>query len=555
MDSWPLGEASVKTLASFAPLGVVLAAIVLVAGMFNPAPHTGGDNAGYISLAHSIVQGEGYRELWDPQEPPHTKYPPVFPLVLAGAILLGAKSWVTLKMVPVAFTLLSVLFAFLWVRRREGLGLAVGVALLLAVSDGVLDYSRWILSDPTFLALTLGAFWALDRKQGQERTGAGLALVIVAYFTRSAGLPLVLATAVWLGLRTRWRAFAAFAIAYSVPAVWWWLRGRAGGRGEYVAEFWLLDPYQPDLGRAGMGDMLDRIGQNLQLYLTQILPEGIVGLEGPFLPVLGIGLTLVALVGWIRRMQEDTGVAEIFLPLYAGLLLLWPVVWSGDRFALPLLPLLFLYAGAGLTWLLGAVGRRVRVGGLLLAFLLLAAPALTSWAQESRVARRCAAHLRSEPDPFGCFPPTIREYAELARWSGENLPEDAAVITRKPRIFFLLSGVKAQSLPLTTDVDAFMAAAAAKGSRYVALDRWDGLAGYYLSAVFQDRPGSFCHVTQVQLVEGGGAQLLGILDGVGGEEGQDRALAPCPSDMVAEVLPRAVPDPDGTIPLLRWGGR
>jgi 4-amino-4-deoxy-L-arabinose transferase-like glycosyltransferase len=535
----------------FVRLGVVLVAIVLVAGMFNPAPHTGGDNAGYISLAHSLAQGDGYQEQWDPEEPPHTKYPPVFPLILAVAMLLGAKSWVSLKMVPVAFTLLSVLFTYLWVRGREGMALAVGIALLVALSDGVLYYSRWILSDPTFLALTLGAFWALDRKEGKPRLAWGFALVVLAYLTRSAGIPLVLATGLWLGLSRRWRALVAFAVAFCLPAGWWWLRGRAVGTDQYVAEFWLLDPYQPDLGRAGVADLLARVGQNLQLYVTQILPEGIVGMEGPFLAPLGMGLVLIALVGWFRRIRENVGVTELFLPLYAGLMLLWPVVWSGDRFALPVLPLLFFYAVLGLRWLLGSFSPGILRGALLLTFLLLAVPAATSWTQEARTARQCATRLEREPDPFGCYPENIREYAEMARWAGQNLPAGSAVVTRKPRIFFVLSGVKTQSLPLTTDPEAFLAAAAAKGSRYVTLDRWDGLAGYYVPPVVQDRSRRFCYVTRIPPGEGGGTSMLGILD-TPLAEGAEEGLARCPEDMVTGAVPRPASPPDGTIPLLSW---
>jgi 4-amino-4-deoxy-L-arabinose transferase-like glycosyltransferase len=532
---------------------VVLAAIVLVAGMFNPAPHTGGDNAGYISLAHSLANGDGYREQWDPEEPPHTKYPPVLPLILAGAMLLGAKSWVSLKMVPVAFTLLSLLFTYLWVRGREGMNLAVGVALLVALSDGVLYYSRWILSDPTFLALTLGAFWALDRKEGKPRLAWGFALVILAYLTRSAGIPLVLATGLWLGLSRHWRALVAFAVAFSLPAGWWWLRGRSVGTDQYVAEFWLLDPYQPDLGRAGVVDLLARVGQNLQLYVTEIVPEGIIGMEGPFLAPLGMGLVLVALVGWLRRIREKVGITEFFLPLYAGLMLLWPVVWSGDRFALPVLPLLLLYAALGLRWLLGSFSQGIQKGVLLLTFLLLAAPAATSWTREAQAARGCSSRLEQDPDPFGCYPENIREYAEMARWAGQNLPAGAAVVTRKPRIFFVLSGVKTQSLPLTTDAGAFMAAAAEKGSRYVTLDRWDGLAGFYVPPVVQDRPQSFCYVTGIPSDQGGGTSMLGILEAplaVRPEEG----LARCPGDMVNQVVPGPASAPDGTIPLLTWDG-
>ncbi len=119
--------------------GLQLALSLLV---FSPAPHTGGDNAGYVTLAHSLVERGAYLELWTPGEPPHTKYPPFFPLLLAGTLALGVKSWVGLKAVPFLSTLLLGVLSFLWIRDRKGQGVAAGVTLLLILSDAVLYYSR-----------------------------------------------------------------------------------------------------------------------------------------------------------------------------------------------------------------------------------------------------------------------------------------------------------------------------------------------------------------------------------------------------------------------------
>jgi len=336
--------------------GVLLIQTVIVALVFTPQPHSGGDNAGYISLAHSLLDRGAYLELWDPGEPPHTKYPPVFPLLLAVAILLGAKGWAALKLVPAFSTVLAVAFTFLWARDRRGLALGVVVALLLGISGSVVYYSQWMLSDPTFLALTMAALWALQKSSeeggahGREGGGKvwlvlGLALVVLAYFTRSAGLPLAVATLLWFGIQKRWKALAGFALAFGLPAFLWWLRGSVLGGSGYVSEFWLVDPYLPHLGTIGPGELLDRLTGNLVAYTTRIIPAGVVGDALPIISPLGIGLGLVTLVGWIRVLREKVGVAELFFPLYFGLILLWPPAWSGDRFALPLLPLIFFYAG------------------------------------------------------------------------------------------------------------------------------------------------------------------------------------------------------------------
>jgi len=540
-------------------LGVLAIQLLLTALVFSPAPHTGGDNAGYVTLAHSLTERGAYLELWDPEEPAHTKYPPVFPLLLAGAMALGVKGWVGLKAVPFLSTLLAGAFAFLWIRDRKGEAMAAGVSLLLVVSDAVLYYSRWVLSDPTFLAFTLGALWALERGDRRKTQNPGLwvlggfALVLLAYFTRSAGLPLVVATILWLILKKGWKALGIFSAAFLSLAGLWWMRGRGVGGSGYVAEFWLIDPYRPELGQVGPPELLARVWGNLVAYVTNLIPEGIVGLEGSLLPVVGLGVTALALVGWSRSWRVGRGVGEFFFPLYAGLMLLWPEVWSGDRFALPLLPLLLFYAASALLWVLRGMKPFFRTSLVAGAFLLLALPALRNWTEEARAAQACRTVVLEGDDPWACHGLNVQEYVLLAGWAGENLPLGAVVVTRKPRIFFVQSSVKTLSLPLTTDADEFLRVAEEKKARYLTADRWDGLAAYYLPPVLEARPGSFCYVTGVESGGEIGIQLLGIKgEGGGGEEG---GLPQCPSEMLRTRPWIREPVGRGKVPLLVWGNR
>ena len=83
-------------------------------------------------------------------------------------MLLGVKGWAGLKLVPAFSTVLAVAFTFLWARDRKGLLPAFIVALLLGLSESVLYYSQWILSDPTFLALTMAALWAFTRASATD---------------------------------------------------------------------------------------------------------------------------------------------------------------------------------------------------------------------------------------------------------------------------------------------------------------------------------------------------------------------------------------------------
>lgn len=515
---------------------------------FNPAPHSGGDNAAYLALADALVEGEGYVDAYDPLRAPHSKYPPLFPLLLAGAALVGASSWVTFKVIAAAATVLGTAFVFLWAERRLGPWTAFAVSMLLASAAGVVYYSHWILSDPVFVLLTVMALWALERGEARSWDPRWLAVGVVAalgaYFTRSAGLPLLAAVLAWLALRGRYRALGVVTAVIAVPAGLWWIRGLGVGVGDYGAEFWLLDPYEPGLGTVGPAGLAGRVAANALAYATGHVPVALVGAQGVWVLLLGVALLGAAARGWYTQVREKAGAAEIFLPLYVGLILLWPAVWGGDRFVLPVLPLLLLYAADALRgWTRRLGGGAHAVGGL--AVLVVLMPALGSLLGAARDARACTAAFETS-GPFGCYGNRVVEFVDAASWTDRMLPEGSVVMTRKPRIFYVMSGgIPSRTFPFDPSPDVQLAEADAVGARYVLLDRWDPQAGRFLGAAVQARPGAFCFIRGFGPGAAGASQLLGILPPGSRSEGIRTdggvSLGRCPADY---ALPESAADPE-----------
>ncbi len=542
---------------------VVLVSTGVVVGAFNPAPHSGGDNAGYVTLAYSLVSHGTYTDLYDPAQLPHTKYPPVFPALLALLMLLGARTWTALKTVAAVSTVAATVFTYLWAERRLGPGRAVGVAVLVALSSSVVYYSHWVLSDPTFLALTMVGLWAFDRADEEgARPGwlvIGVAAAGLAYFTRSAGLPLLAALGGWLALRRRWRALAGAALAVGIPAFLWWLRARAVGQIEYTSEFWMVNPYDPSLGHVGVGGLLARIVGNVRGYVGTHIPTGIVGKGGgPGILALGVILVGLGLMGWLRRGTKRIGVVELFLPLYVGLILLWPEVWSGDRFALPLLPILFVFAVEVLTESARRLGRTTSMVVGFAALLVVLLPAFGSWLGATRQASACAS-LTEAGSPFACYGPRFTDFADAATWSGANLPEGSVVLSRKPRIFFVLSGLRSRTFPFEQESGAHLSLADSLDARYELLDQIDGLAGRYVGGAIQRDPGAFCAVRAFGRGTGVGTRLFGVLppdDRVAPEMDEDTRsvrIRVCPDSYVrsgADLTTYPSSPPSSRIPLL-----
>lgn len=476
--------------AIFMVLLLVFVHVALAHLVMQPAPHTGGDNAGYLTLAKSILERGTYQDLYDPAQPAHTQYPPVFPLILAGAELLGLAPWLPLKYVIVLFSAAAVAFSYLWIRRRGRPELAFGVALLLAVSPGVLDLTHWVLSDVPFWAMTMIATWAWDRFRPGEYRILAVAVIAttLAYLTRSAGLPLLIAAAGWLVWKRQWRALLVFMLVITPFALWWWLRARTQGGVDYVGQFWFVDPYNPALGRIGFTDLLVRMKDNGTKYISWHLPVLLFGAQRYIL--ISVLIVLFGCYGWLARMRRPR-ISELFLPLYIGLLLVWPAVWSGERFLLPALPFILFYAGDAVVRVLRmttpAAARLVPalLAGLLV---LLGLPQLS---QATQLSRECMGLYRAG-ERYACLPPQWQDYAAVAELAPRVLPDGAVVLSRKPRSFYIISGLPGRTYPLSEDPDSFFAAAADARARYVLFDGLDGLSQAYLAPVLVRNSNSFC---------------------------------------------------------------
>lgn len=501
------------------PLAV--AHLVLALLFLDPTLHNGGDNAAYLALARSMLERGTYQELWDPAMRSHTQYPPGWPLILAGAMTVGIKPWVGFKIISILFSAAAVALSYLWARRVSTPGVALAVGTLLAVGPGVVDLARWELSDVPFWCFTALALWAFARTAEAPGPGTGpmegsgwrdgwgpVALaslaVLLAYVTRSAGVPMVVAAGGWLAWQRRWRALALFAGVVGPFALAWWARGRMVGGGSYAGHLWYVDPYTPSLGTVTFVGMVKRIVRNLIENTGDHLPYLLIGSRMTVSAiVVGIGVAVLAAVGWGMRLRR-AGLAEIWLPLYVGLVLIWPAEWSGERFLLPVLPVLLVCAAEAVR----AGGRRIGEPVLLAAGLVavLAVAGIPRHAREMSLGAECRAAYGPD-NPHPCVPAEWQDYLRLAAQARGRLPENAVVLSRKPTLFWAQSGYRSRAYPFTNNPDSLLAEARRAGAAYVLVDYLDAMSMMYLSPVLMQRPNAFC---VIQGLGAGRATLMGI---------------------------------------------
>lgn len=458
-----------------AALGFALLHLVLGLLVFEPTLFPGGDNAAYLILGEALRSGEGYRDLHLPDTPLHVLYPPLLPSLLAGLGWVGGVGLV--KIVMLLFAATTVWATAHFGRRWVGSGPALGAAALLAVNPTLLEYGHYILSEAPFTLCVVAALWFSQREDGR---GAALAIVaaVAAFGTRTAGMTLLAALPLgwWLDGR-RLHAAAAGLAAFGALGGWaLYQRLAAADQPGYLTQLLLVDPYAPAAGAVDVAGLLVRAAENCWAYVARVVPETLLGPGGGSAAggvALGIVVAAAALAGWSLLARERLRVPEVFAVLYAGLIAVWPSVWTDRRFLLPLLPVVLLLALVAAGRLPPPAGR-----GLKWAAPVMLAVFGVAWVVQTvpdRVA--CvASHRAGRP----CDLPANASLYAAAGWARENTPPDAIIANRKPRLFYWYARRRGDLYPFVSDPETVLRGLEEMGADYVVIDRVSGTTQRYL---------------------------------------------------------------------------
>ncbi len=460
--------------------------------LFDPKPFLGGDNYWYMLLADSLRSGEGYRDLWLPAMPPHTRYPPVYPVALA---ILGflANSPILFKLLSVASTTGITALVFLLARDRTGdKELALLAGFLATATPILVEYSHWVLSEPAFTFLLMLAIYAFTRDwegKSVRLFALGTAAALLAGLTRSAGYPLILAIVIALAARRDWKGAAIFLGATVVVMGAWWLRNRLAVSGDLPYSQWILfrDPYRPELGTVTAAEMFARFFDNVKVYTLSVLPRSLGGrdLSNGMAGTYGVILAVPILAGALRHIKK-LGVAELFFVFYMGLVLLWPQAWSDQRLLLPVLPVVIVLLLEGSTWIARAVAKteqRTALVGYVVGAILVGVAVLGNMRVMGE-ALGCSRQYWAG-NHYACYPQAMADFIDVAIWTQQGTPPDAIVVNRKPQIFYWYARRRGDNYPYTTDPDSMMSFMDSQEASYVVVDNWSATTYRYLIPAIQ----------------------------------------------------------------------
>lgn len=454
--------------------------LVIAAGsyyyVFDRKLYLGGDNVMYHLLSTALVQGDGYVNISHPAQPPVTSYPPGYPFIVVGIHTLH-EGIIPVKLANGLFFLasLAVLF-FLFRRFKVGAPFAALACLAVALNAYLLRYATIMMSEMAFLFLSVAALYCITRINTEtpfyrERwLFAGLGAISAAYYVRSIGLALIFGVFVYFMLRRRWGYTGATAGGFVLLTLPWHIYLWQHGGSAYLNGFLQVNPYRPELGMAGIADLLRRISTNLTRYITIEIPQGI-------FPILNDYVGNIPAIGWIAgpvfaifiiyglyRLPAYRLLVSGYLAGTFGILLIWPTVWLNVRFIIPVIPFLIFLLFWGVRELFFSIRGSQQQNPLYLAggyVLVVIALFLLSIGSLRR------SHQYAE----GSYPDNWQNFFQLAVSAKDHIPEKAVVSTCKPGFFYYFSGRPSVRFAYSENPQKVIEDLKKQGVNYVVVDQ------------------------------------------------------------------------------------
>lgn len=404
----------------------------------------------YLVTAKALATGRGYRIVSLPTEPAQTKYPVLYPAVLAVIWKLAPKfpqNVPLLKLVSLAFTILWMWASLVFMREFTNFGKhAWWLLLCTLVSPWVVFLSGITMADTMFAFLSMYCVLLVTRVvEGRVRcplrtVALAAAVASGAFLARSAGVALIAAAILLLVLRRMPRHAAVFILVCGLICGPWvlWQTAHPGPSD-------LVQSYYSKLNYGAGANVFSgfTLSQALSIarlnavhiYLSLWMAAGF-----PFVPVmfvLSLPLWIFVLAGAIQGGGAGWMAIRIWVLLYVGLLICY--AYPPYRYVVPIFPvlLMFGYEGFRITLGKGLNVRGVRVAAMGLVLISLA---YLGWqiAANSRLTIRTGT-----ASVIGDNREDWKAARETMNWVRDNTPPDSVIAADADPAIYLYTGRKA----------------------------------------------------------------------------------------------------------------
>ncbi len=444
--------------------------------VFDKKIDLGGDDTEYYLLGKAISEGDGYVNLFTEDKTPANSFPPGYPIIV-GAVMkvFSTESLTTIKKVNGLFLIASIIMLFFIINKISlNKHLAFVVCFIITLNDHLLRYSTITMSEMPYMFFsffTILVFMKMDFNKNPLKDPYFYLLLLFsvsAYYIRTIGISIFGGVILFMLVKRNWRYLLAYFSGVFVLALPWYIRGMMMGGNVYLEKLVEINPYRPEFGKVGFKDVYERFLSNAERYITKEIPEGcfnFIKVDYFMQSTISdwiLGCLIIALILFGIIMSKDYKLLISFYLLGTfGVLLLWPDVWRGIRFMLPVVPILVYAIINGIYEYFVFFFSKIKKLNFnfsplyLLPIVVLFIPRIFELHDEV-----------NQP-----FPAQWENYIKIAKWSKENTEKDALICCRKPSIFYLYSDRAVTSYMNTLDKEELIKDLEKKGVDYVVMEQ------------------------------------------------------------------------------------
>ena len=471
--------------------------------VFDEKLHLSGDNTTYYILGKSLDDGEGYSNIHHLEKDSHFHYPPGYPVMIALVMQIAQNSIIAIKIFNGIIYLLSLVCFYYIIRHlNKHKTIAFITCLVLVFNFHLLGYSTIMMSEIPFLFFSVLSIWIfLKLKLNKSLTKNTrffivLLLVVACIYIRSVAVGLILSMVFSLILRKKIGyaiTLLTGSIALYIP---WVIRGLDFKGNTYLQQVMLKNPYQPELGPLELGDLFQRIGVNMVRYITTEIPSILYFTENQIYTdnsysfmQWATGILVLIVIGFgVIKQQNRLSIILIYILMSMGILMIWPEIWYGTRFLIPLIPFLVYFFIYGLYILLSALTKIIFKSKTGIFKPLIIGAGLIAWG--ICYAKPSVENLHQQAN--GNYANNYANYLSLAKWLKENGEKEVVVAVRKEGLFYLHSDTFVIEFKKTPDLEEQIEFLKRKQVKYLVLDQLGFSSTYnYLYPAIERYPNKF----------------------------------------------------------------